>query len=129
MIGPTYIHVPDGHKVLRVTAFRRSQRPQIIRIGGAHAPSKMSTVYEFANVELRPNYLQSADVIIPAQTTGNYWLAIQVFTYGSAGWNQSAMRANAPMQVPEVVLAFDDCAPGIVWSGGGPSVELTILYS
>jgi hypothetical protein len=89
----------------------------------------MSTIYQFAKVELRPNHLQSADVIIPARTTGNYWLAIQVFSYGSRGWNQSAMRANASTQVPEVALAFDDRAPGIVWSGGGPSVELTIAYS
>jgi hypothetical protein len=80
----------------------------------------MSTIYQFAKVELRPNHLQSADVISPAQ------MASQVFCHVSPGWNQSAMRANTSMQVPEVALAFDGCVPRIVASGGGPSVELTI---
>src|SRR5688572_26446082 len=101
MVGPAYLHVPDGRRQLRVTAFRRSHRLQIVRIGGAHLPSKMSTIYEFAKVELRPDYFQSADVLIPAQTTASYWLAIQVFSNGDPGWNYSAIRTNASLRVPE----------------------------
>jgi hypothetical protein len=101
---------------------------QIVRIGGAHLPSKMSTIYEFAKVELRPDYFQTADVLIPAQTTASYWLAIQVFSNGAPGWNCSAIRTNASLRVPEAALAFDDCEQGRPWSGGSPSVVVSIMY-
>lgn len=97
MIGPAYVYVPEGRKPIRVTVFRQSQRPQIVRIGGAHAPSKTSTIYEFNDVELRPKHGLSPEVMIPAQNTDEYWLAIQIFSCGTSGWSRSAIRANAPL--------------------------------
>jgi hypothetical protein len=89
----------------------------------------MSTICGFAKVELRPNRYQSAEVFIPAQTTANYWLAVQVFSQQGPDWCQSAMRANTPLRVPETALAFDDRARDQVWRGASPSVELSIVYS
>ena len=129
MIGPAYVYVPEGRKSIRVTVFRQSQRPQIVRIGGAHVPSKMSTIYEFNDVELRPKHGLSPEVMISAQNTAEYWLAVQIFSYGTSGWSRSAIRANAPLRVPAVALAFDDCAPGLIFRGGGPSVALSIVSS
>ena len=69
MIGPTYVHVLEGHRALRVTICRRSQGPQIVRIEGAGRPSKVSTIEEFPNVEVRPNQHHPIDVGIPAQVS------------------------------------------------------------
>src|SRR5262245_57274904 len=106
MIGPTYVHVLEGSRALRVVICRRSQRPQIVRIGGAGLPSKVSTIDEFPKVEVRPNHHHPIDVEIPAQVYRNYWLAIQVFSYDSQGWSQSLMRSISSLQVPVEAQAF-----------------------
>jgi hypothetical protein len=129
MIGPAYIHVPDGRRRLRIVALCRSYSRQIVRIGGAHVPSKLSTICGFAKVELRPNRHQSAEVFIPPQTTPNYWLAVRVFSQQGPDWCQSAIRASSPLRVPEMALAFDDRASGPVWTGSDPSLELSIVYN
>jgi len=129
MIGPAYVCVPDGRKLIQVTAFRRSQRMQIVRIGGAHVPNKLSTIYEFTDVELRPKHGQSAEIMIPAQNACQYWLAVQVFSYDSSGWSQSAIRSSAPLRVPAVALAFDDRGLGLGLRSSDPSLSLRIVFS
>lgn len=129
MTGPTYILVPEGRRPLRITVFRRSQRQQIVRIGGAHLPNKMSTIAGFAKVELRPDSRQSAQAYIPAQTVREYWLAVQIFNKAAGGWRQSTIRAKASFKVPALALAFDDFSTEAIVGGHMPSIALAISYS
>ena len=124
-----YVFVPEGYKPIQVTAFRRSQRLQVVRIGGAHVPNKMSTIEEFSAVELRPNQSQSAEVVIPAQNTSRYWLAVQVFSHDVSGWSQSAIRPSAPLRVPAAAVAFDDRGPGFNLKSIEPSISLRIVFA
>ena len=88
-VEPTYVHVPDGRRFLRVTASRQSQRLQVVRVWGAEIASKTSKMWWMDNTELRPDHQQSTEAYIPSQTMPDYWLAIQVFSNAGKGWFRS----------------------------------------
>ncbi len=108
MIGSAYIQVPHGAKPLRVTALRRSPALQLVRLDASHAPNKMSRIWWFSQIELRPHASEPAQAVVRGVTEGNYWLSVLVFSNAGAGWFQSNMRNGGPLRVPEPALTFDD---------------------
>lgn len=109
MIGSTYIRVHEGRRPLRLTALRQSQRPQVVRVGGAHYPNKMSRIWWFNKIELRPSHGQPEEASIAPQDTPSYWLAIQVFSNNAGqGWFQSTPQRTSALMVPEIAVVFDD---------------------
>jgi len=129
MVGPAYLHVPDGKNSLWVAVSRQSQRPQIVRIGAAHLPNKTSTICGFSKIELRPDHRQSTGACILAQGAFTYWLAVQVFSHSDSGWHQSILRANGALTVPALVMAFDVGSPRESDRVDvTPSVTLSVTY-
>jgi hypothetical protein len=128
-IEPVYVKVVDARRSLRVTATRQSPNPQLVRISAAEVPSKMSHIWSFETVELRPGRHQSAEVNISPLPLQSYWLAIQVFSNTRSGWFRSSVATGTFPVVPIVGLAFTDDFPATAeYMATTPSVVLSIVY-
>lgn len=129
MIGSAYIHIPHGRRPLRVTAFRQSRALQLVRLDASHAPDKLSRMWWFSKIELRPDVGKPAVARIPGLTPSNYWLSVLVFSNAGGGWFQSRICKGGSLRVPEPELSFDDYpGPDAVAGCGRQGLALCVMH-
>lgn len=112
-----------------MTAFRQSRSEQIIRVSAAEVPSKVSRVWWFDTVEMRPAHLEMAKAEISASTLSSYWLTILVFSNAGHGWSRSALKRRSTLEVPAMELTFKDVVADPALANAGLGVTLSIVYS
>jgi hypothetical protein len=123
LIEPTCIKVADGRRSLQVVAWRRSPRPQLVRIWAKETLSKTSSIWWLKSLQLRPEPGQEAVGRIDGLNITSYWLALQVFSHAAPGWSRSPMRAASRLEVPTAEISFeDDRSTGTGDDGSGGTV-------
>jgi hypothetical protein len=127
VIDPSYVRVGHGDRQLRLTAARRADRRQLVRVWAAEDRSKMSKIPEFRQFELEPADNQSLARDIPAMNR-TYWLAIAVFSNDGTQWIRSRPTRRGPLALPQTELGFVDSETVGETQPGHPNTILSIVY-
>lgn len=128
MVDPTYVRISDGQRPLRIAASRRSRSEQIVRVSAAEVPSKLSKIWWFDTVELRPSHLATKDVEVSVPGVASYWLAIRVFSSTGCGWSRSTLGRDGGAEVPPIELMFNDARVEGDHDEAQAGVTVTIMY-
>lgn len=129
VVEPSYLRVGHGDQKLKLTATKRSDRRQLVRVWAVEHRSKMSKIPEFKQFELEPIDDQPLARDIPGMYAA-YWLAISVFSNDGTQWIRSIPTRVGALDIPQMELGFIDSELGGIretqfcW----PNIVLSVVY-
>ena len=108
MVEPTYVHVRESRKSVRVAVSRCSKHAHIVRAWGVFRPDKVSNIQEIDRVELRTGPAEQDAIALIRPHHCPFWIAVEVFCNTGRGWRRSIPCLDREAAVPCSFLFEDD---------------------